>query len=57
MSMNTILIIVSTIAIVVACILMYLGARGRKQIDFNEEYSTIEKVLEGVKQEIGRAHV
>ena len=52
MSMNTILIIVSTIAIVVACILMYLGARGRKQIDFNEEYSTIEKVLEGVKQEM-----
>lgn len=52
MSINTILIIVSTIGVVAACIVMYLTAKGRKQIIYEEEYDTIEKVVEGVKREM-----
>ena len=52
MSINTILIIASTLGVVISCIVMFFGAKGRKQIVYTEEYSTIEKVIEGVKQEM-----
>lgn len=49
MNINTVLIISILVLFVVLVIFMYLNARGKKELILEEEYKTIDQVLEGVK--------
>lgn len=48
-NVNTILIIAILLLFVILVVFMYLNARGKKELILDEEYKTIDQVLEGVK--------
>lgn len=52
MNLNDILTIASFVGIGLICLVMYMTARGRKQIDYSDSFDTLEDVLEGVKKEM-----
>lgn len=52
MSLNNILIIVSILGVVVFVFLMYQRSKMKTNIVIEEDYATIEAILEGVKQEM-----
>lgn len=49
MSLNTLLMIASSFTIALLLIAIYFNARGKKELIYEEDYRSIENVLEGVK--------
>ena len=52
MSINTILIIAILVMSALLLVFMYLNARGKRELILDEEYKTLDQVLEGVKIEM-----
>ena len=52
MNINTILIIAILVLFIVLVVFMYFNARGKKELILDEEYKTLDQVLEGVKIEM-----
>jgi len=52
MVLNTILTIGCFVVVAIISIVMYISARGRKQIVYEEQFAKIEDVLEGVKKDM-----
>lgn len=50
MSLNTILIIAVTVAVVIALLVMYVNAKRKIEVKFEEKFKNLDEVVESVKQ-------